>query len=342
MTTMPSPTVSLTDTVWDAFAAAHPEANILQSSAWARFKHRWGWEVRRLLWPNAEAPRAGVQVLVKRLPLGFSMLYVPRGPLVSADDNVALHAIFGALHALARAERALVLTVEPPWVMPREQAAALLHPFGFRPGIADVQPRATIVLDIRPSLDEILAQMKQKWRYNIRLSVRKGVQVREGGEADFAIYDALMRETGERDGFGVRPMAYYRDAWRAFQPDRSRLFIAEYEGEPLAALLAFHFGRVGYYLYGASSSRERNRMPNHALQWAAIQWAKANGCEWYDFWGIPPDVPDDGAVETWGEGGLWGVFRFKQGFGGQIVKYPGAFDAVYNRAAYWLYTRLRG
>lgn len=335
-------TPPITDTAWDTFAAAHADGNILQSSAWARFKRQWGWDVRRLLWPNPTSPRAGAQVLVKRMPLGFSMLYVPRGPLVATDDAEALHAIFAALHTLARAERALVLTIEPPWVMSREVAAALLQPYGFRPGVADVQPRATILLDLRPSLDDILAQMKQKWRYNIRLSARKGVQVREGGEDDFPIYDALMRETGARDGFGVRPLAYYRDAWRAFQPDQSRLFIAEYEGEPLAALLAFRFGRVGYYLYGASSSRERNRMPNHALQWAAIQWAKASGCEWYDFWGIPPDAPDDGNVETWKEGGLWSVYRFKHGFGGQVVKYPGAFDAVYNRAAYWLYRRMRG
>ncbi len=183
--------------------------------------------------------------------------------------------------------------------------------------------------------------MHQKWRYNIRLAARKEVTVRVGGAADFDLYDSLSTVTGERDAFATRPRGYYEDVWRTFQPERSRLFVAEYQGRALAAIIVVRVGNTAVYLYGASSNEERNRMPNHALQWEAIRWAKSEGCQGYDFWGIPPEVPLDGEVEEIGEGGLWGVFRFKQGFGGKVVKYPGAFDFPYSRLGYLAYQRFQ-
>ncbi|HBY95725.1 MAG TPA: methicillin resistance protein, partial [Chloroflexi bacterium] len=251
----------------------------------------------------------------------------------------ALAALWAAIHPVARANGAVFLRVEPNWPEPVDLAA--LRQAKFRPARHPIQPQTTILIDLRPALDEILTRMKAKWRYNIRLAERKGVTVRIGGADDFALYYELMRATGERDQFGVRPAGYYRDAWAAFQPDRSRFFIAEYAGQPLAALIAFRVGAMAWYLYGASSGRERNRMPNHALQWAAIQWAKAAGCEQYDLWGIPPEVPADRELaEEYGTGGLWGVYRFKQGFGGRVVNYPGSFDFVYSRPLYWAYQQV--
>lgn len=327
---------------WEAFVADHPAGSLLQTAAWARFKQEWNWDHRRLLVRHGDTPIGGAQVLLRRLPLGRSLAYVPHGPVMAPEQEVVQEALWPALHELARAEKALLLTIEPKWPMRPEEAAQVLAPAGLTPGTRDVQPRATMILDVRPSEDEILMNMKSKWRYNIRLSGRKGVDVRVGGADDFACCYEMMAETGERNDFNVRPRGYYESAWAAFQPERSRLFIAEFDGEPLAWLMAFRHGSSAYYLYGASSGRERNRMPNHALQWAAIRWAKESGCTHYDFWGIPAEVPADGNVEVYGTGGLWGVFRFKQGFGGDVVKYPGAFDAVYNALAYKFYKMLQG
>lgn len=326
---------------WDLFVASHPDGHMLQTAAWGRFKAEWGWHPRRVLILCGGTPAAGAQLLFRPLPLRRSIAYLPRGPVAAAGEHEALAALWPAVHSLARSEGAAFLTVEPNWPNPVDTGPLLRA--GFRPSPSHVQPRATIMLDLRPDLDDILAQMKSKWRYNIRLAGRKGVVVREGRADDFDLYHALMLQTGERDRFGVRPSGYYRDAWAAFQPDCSRLFIAEYEGEPLAALIAFRTGSTAWYLYGASSDRERNRMPNHALQWAAIQWAKASGCERYDFWGIPPEVPADRELreDEYGSGGLWGVYRFKQGFGGRVLTYPGAFDFVYSRPLYWAYLQLR-
>lgn len=326
------------ETTWETFVAHHPFGNILQSAAWGHFKARWGWTPVRLLVYQGDQPVAGAQVLMRTLPLGRKLLYVPRGPVVSPDHTEALTVLLEELHRLARAHRAAFVTLEPNWPISAEEAARLLAPAGFRPGARSIQPRATLVVDLRPPLEEILAHMKQKWRYNIRLSDRKGVTVRLGNEKDFEVFHALMEETGRRDGFAVRPMAYYRDAWQAFQPDRSALLIAEYRQVPLAALLVFRCGPVAYYLYGASSSRERQRMPNHALQWAAMQWAKAQGCERYDLWGIPAAALQNPSVER--SGGLWGVYRFKRGFGGAAITYPGAFDAVYSVPVYTAYRLL--
>ncbi len=326
------------EAAWEEFVGSHPRGNLLQSTAWGDFKARWGWRPHRFLVHRGGEPVAGAQVLLRPLPLGHAVAYVPRGPVAEPHDDEALASLWHALHEWARSRRVAWLTVEPNWPLPPEAVAPKLATAGFRPAVRHVQPRATLVVDLRPELEEILARMKQKWRYNIRLSGRKGVKVRAGGEGDFEAFYKLMRETGHRDGFAVRPLAYYRDAWHAFQPGRSVLLLAEYGGDVLAGLLVFRHGRTAYYLYGASSRQERHRMPNHALQWAAIRWAKEQGCQVYDLWGIPQEAA---AGQQDGHGGLWGVYRFKRGFGGRPVLYPGAFDAVYAPLLYALYRLLQ-
>ena len=186
--------------------------------------------------------------------------------------------------------------------------------------------------------------MKQKTRYNIRLAQRKGVTIREGGIDDLAIFYELSQITAARDGFGIHTLAYYEAAYRFFAPDGCALLIAEIQAEskgqpePLAALMVFRQGETAYYLYGASSNRHRNLMPAYLLQWAAIEWAKRQGCGRYDLWGIPDAEPAVLEAEfTNRHDGLWGVYRFKRGFGGQVVRSLGAFDYVYRPALYRAY-----
>jgi lipid II:glycine glycyltransferase (peptidoglycan interpeptide bridge formation enzyme) len=328
-------TTSVPNRVWEGFVASEPDGSFLQSAAWGESKEKWGWKARRVALRGDGLLVAGAQILFRMLPLGRTMAYIPRGPVLSGDDPELLAALFEAIHHLCRAEGALLLTVEPNWPVPA-RAVELLQRHGFRSAASTIQPSATIIVDLRPCEEDILAGMHSKWRYNIRLSARKEIVVREGGAADFDIYHTLTETTGERNDFGTRPRGYYEDVWRAFHPDNSRVFIAEYQQRPLAAIVVIKCGKTATYLYGASSNEERNRMPNHALQWAAMQWARNEGCHQYDLWGIPPEIPLEGEVED-GEGGLWGVYRFKRGFGGQVVKYPGAFDYPYSRIGYRLY-----
>ena len=171
--------------------------------------------------------------------------------------------------------------------------------------------------------------MKSKWRYNIRLSERKGVEVSEGHLDDLPAYYELMRITGERDGFGIHSLAYYRRAYDLFvESERVRLLVATYQDEPIAGLIAYAFNEMSWYMYGASSMSHRNLMPNHQLQWRAMQWAKEIGCTQYDLWGITDRDSDDESAS------LSGVERFKRGFGGETVRYVGAYDYVYSRPLY--------
>jgi lipid II:glycine glycyltransferase (peptidoglycan interpeptide bridge formation enzyme) len=238
-------------------------------------------------------------------------------------------------------DRAALLKIEPD-LPPSAELETALRSYGFIPSPQRVQPLSTIVLDISGDEEAILARMKQKWRYNIRLAERKGVTVREGGIDDLPAIQSLMDATGSRDGFSTHNLAYHRRATELFAPQGSLAWLlAEHEGELLAAIAVFALGPTAYYMWGASSDSGRNLMPNHAVQWAAIRWARAQGCVAYDLWGIPDEVganPDAYAEqESWGEGGLWGVYRFKQGFGGRVVRFAGAWDLPLSRPGYTLY-----
>ncbi len=186
--------------------------------------------------------------------------------------------------------------------------------------------------------------MKSKWRYNVRLAQRRGVTVRQLARHELAIFYQLMGTTGERDGFAVHSVDYYAAAYDLLTPDWGAFFVAEHDGEPLGALVATACGNLAWYLWGASSNRQRNRMPNHALQWEAMRWARARGATRYDFWGIPDAIGQVAAAMRGGEGAgtpveampldlealpsdeLWGVYRFKQGFGGHVVRHVGTWD----------------
>jgi lipid II:glycine glycyltransferase (peptidoglycan interpeptide bridge formation enzyme) len=179
--------------------------------------------------------------------------------------------------------------------------------------------------------------MKQKTRYNIRLAAKKGVRVQPSPDLD--IFYSLMEVTGERDAFGVHSRDYYRRAYELFHPlGECELLLAEFEGQPLAALMVFAYGSRAWYFYGASSSQHRELMPTYLLQWEAMRWARARGCDEYDLWGVPDE--DEATLEANFESrsdGLWGVYRFKRGFGGQLCRGQGPWDRVYLPSLYGLY-----
>ena len=327
--------------IWDDFVANHADGHILQTHSWGALKSQFGWTDERVGLSRDDKLVAGAQVLYRRLPAGLGRLaYVPKGPLVDWDDEEQSTALLAALERAARSQGAVALTVEPD--LPDEtRHRERLRALGFCPALFDaVQPRRTLVVDISPDEDEILQAMKSKTRYNVRLAGRRGVTVREAGEADLPAFHALMGTTAERDEFGVHTPAYYEAAYRLFTPrDHARLLLAEVEGKAVAALMVFALPPRSWYFYGASGNAHREKMPTYLLQWEAIRWAKSIGCTTYDLWGVPDEDRKKLEAEFTQRGdGLWSVYRFKRGFGGRLVRSVGAWDRFYAPLRYGLLT----
>ncbi len=347
-------TNQITAAAWDCFVEQHPDAHLLQSSQWAALKSRFGWHQELItVADDAGSIRAGALLLYRRVA-GLTMAYVPRGPLVDWQDAHTTTRLLAAIDHACRLRGAAFLKIEPS--LPATPSNhALLATYGFQPSPQTVQPPSTILLDIRGDEAALLNGMKSKWRYNIRLAERRGITVRTATRADLPAFHALMQATGSRDGFAVHSADYYAAAFDLFTPERAAFLLAEYEGEVVAALVVACLGPTAIYLWGASGDRERQRMPNHALQWAALRWARERGATHYDFWGIPDELghlatalsPAAGAgvpvdalpinLEALPSHDLWGVYRFKQGFGGQVVRTIGAWDMPINRLGYGLY-----
>ncbi|MBE7468435.1 MAG: methicillin resistance protein [Anaerolineae bacterium] len=342
------PTFQLS-TDWDARLLSQ-HGHLLQSWAWGDLKSRFDWSAVRVQTLAGDA----AQILFRRLPLGLTLAYIPKGPLVDWTNSEQCRALFALIHAEAKKRRAILLKVEPdvcandPHPQPLSPggrgvggeghpALHFLQTSGFRPADS-IQPRTSLVIDLSGDEAAILAAMKQKTRYNIRLAEKKGVVVRMGNAADVATFYQLALVTAARDGFGVHSIDYYQAAYSLFAPHRCALLIAEFQGQPLAALLVFSFGQEAYYFYGASANEHRNLMAPYLLQWEAMRWAKNQGCLRYDLWGIPDADPTtlEAEFEQRHEG-LWGVYRFKRGFGGQWAQSIGAFDYVYNPLLYQIY-----
>jgi peptidoglycan pentaglycine glycine transferase (the first glycine) len=325
---------------WNAFVSDHPTGHLLQTWAWGELKSRFGWQVTRLAIAEEGRILAGAQVLFRPVPPAFSLAYIPKGPLVDWGSRLQTDALLSGLHGLSHSKRSAFLKIEPNTASGHSVGQAIDR-CGFIVSRFTVQPPRTILVDLAPAEEDILAAMKQKTRYNIRLAARKGVTIRLGAANDVPIFYRLMQVTGQRDRFGTHSLEYFRAAFELFSPDRGALLLAEVAEKPVASLIVFAQGSRAYYLFGASSNTHREKMPTYLLQWEAMRWAKAHGCQDYDLWGVPDADEADLEAEFVNRGkdssGLWGVYRFKRGFGGQVQRAIGAFDFVYNRPLYWAY-----
>jgi peptidoglycan pentaglycine glycine transferase (the first glycine) len=320
--------LSLND--WEThLASCYPDSHLLQTASWGRLKSAFGWQAECL-----QSEKAGTLLLFRPLPFGFSVGYLPRGPVPSTDG--ALAELLPSIDRVCRSRRAAFLSIEPDWA-DGDAAREVLRRQGFRPGVHTIQPPRTVLVDLRGSEDEVLAKMKPKTRYNIRLAARHEVAV--SSSEDIAAFARLMDTTGVRDSFAVHSEAYYRAAYAAFTPHQTvELLLASYRGEYISGLMVFVRGNRAWYLYGASSNLHREVMAPYLLQWEAMRWARNRGCVEYDLWGIP-DAEENELEAQFAkrEDGLWGVYRFKRGFGGRVWRSVGTWDRVYNPALYLVY-----
>jgi lipid II:glycine glycyltransferase (peptidoglycan interpeptide bridge formation enzyme) len=303
---------------WDDAAVRTGAGHVLQSSAWARIREQQGW---RAEFVRIGDPRPLALVLWRDVPLFGRVGYAPRGPIVAPGDRDGLAHALDTLAALARERGAVLLKVDPE--LSAEDAADQLAHAGYVRG-PDVQPvLATLVFDLSPDLDALMAALEKDTRWSVRQAQKRGVSVRAVADDESlrSFYD-LYRVTGGRAGFVTRTWEYYRLVWRTLIADGlATLRLADSGDHPVAGAMTWQCGDRELYMYGASSEEGRKCYASYGLQWECIAGAKARGAKMYDLGGIPvdPSRKDDP---------MYGPYLFKKGFGGTARRWVGAHDAA--------------
>ena len=353
--------------IWNSIISRLPNPHFLQTYEWGQVKANYGWQPIYLVWDEAGTmkeerllssfdfhPSAAALILKRQiLRNGFaarlSILYSPKGPLLDWSNKSLRDSVLNDLQAFTKKAGAIFLKMDPDLVLgtgiPSSEddltdnsgqvAISELKRRGWRYSSDQIQFKNTVLIDLTLSEEELLARMKQKTRYNIRLAEKKGVSLRVGKPEDFGMLYKMYAETSVRDGFVIRDESYYRTVWKLFMDSNeptSEPLITEVDGEPVAAIFVFYFGGRAYYVYGMSRDVHREKMPTYLLQWEAMKRAKARGCSVYDLWGAP-DVFNK-------SDSMWGVYRFKEGLGGKVIRTLGAWDYAPNPFWYKLYSEV--
>ncbi len=347
---------------WNGLIMQMPKSHLLQTWEWASVKAANGWKPMPFIWksgPGDRSPVVAAAMILKRNVLirGFAarlcILYIPKGPLLDWSNDDHRRQVLKDLQLFAKNQSAIFLKIDPDILVgtgiPGDKNAhentstqiiiSDLKQNGWNFLTDQVQFRNTVQIDLLTSEEGMLARMKQKTRYNVRLAEKKGVTLRVGKMADLPMLFKMYARTSVRDGFVIRDERYYQEVWETFvkqseihhHPSAEPL-IAEVDGEPVAAIIIFYFASRAYYIYGMSFDAHREKMPNYLLQWEAMKRAKARGCTVYDLWGAPEDFNESDS--------MWGVFRFKEGLGGEVIRTLGAWDFPASRIWYKAYTKL--
>lgn len=328
---------------FEAFNQSHPKGHFAQSTFWAKQKPMWKWEAVACRGEDG-AIKGTLSMLIRRaVPvLPYSIMYCCRGPVCDLDDYDTIRELVEAAKDIAREYHAYVIKIDPDVPSSNTAFAEYLHALGFvsqegGEAFEALQPKYVFRLNVENIDNEtLLASFHQKTRYNIRLAVRKGVEVRICGKEMVPAFSELMLVTGVRDGFVTRQPEYFANMLDNLG-EHCRLYMAFHEGQPIAGTLAIWYGDKVWYLYGASSNEHRNLMPNYLLQWEMIQWATEKGCRIYDFRGVPGLVPEDHP--------LYGLVKFKRGFNGDYTEFVGEMDMALkpfvNRCAAFGFKTLR-
>ncbi len=317
---------------WDAFVLNQARVHLLQLSGWGELKSQFGWDAQRIALTQDGDIVAGALVLLKSLPMRLGkMAYIPLGGY--ATDDKFYPALWDAIKketgvAFLKLEAGFFLDTPP----------IDLSSMGFQESPQTVQPPNTIYIDVTADDDTIMKRMNQGTRRKIRKSLKNDITYYEGTRDDLIDFNAMMQETGDRNEFGVHTESYYEKVYDLFIPQHGVMLMAKHEETPLVGIMVFALGDTAWYIYGASSREKSNLNATYGIQWQAIQWAKARGCKYYDLWGIPDE--DEATLEAQFQDrsdGLWGVYGFKRGWGGDVVRSIGTWDKVFNPLVYTAY-----
>ncbi|MDD4170909.1 MAG: peptidoglycan bridge formation glycyltransferase FemA/FemB family protein, partial [Syntrophomonas sp.] len=326
----------------NGFVRSHPKGHFLQTWEWGEVKRGMGWQPLPLVLEEDGEIRAALLILKRRLPLpGMKkcIFYSPRGPVVDIESLELCQALFAGAERVARDHAAIFLKIDPDVPAGDSGFMDILGLCKFKRNetgldFEGVQPAFVFRLDITPSEVKLLENMHSKTRYNIKLAGRKGVTIRNAArKQDLRSFYAILQETAERDGFLIRGYEYFEMIWdQMVENGLARIFLAEFQGQIISATLALILGDKTWYLYGASSNEFRNVMPNYLIQWEMIRWAQSQGCKIYDFRGVSGDMDESNP--------LYGLYRFKKGFNGDLIEFVGDWDRVYSPTFYLVWTRV--
>jgi lipid II:glycine glycyltransferase (peptidoglycan interpeptide bridge formation enzyme) len=320
----------LEDPEWDDFLRATSGGNHVQTSLWAQVKASVGWAVTRVVVKHGGAIVAGGQILIRSLPLVGAVGYMPRGPVCATSNPLIARRVVEEIREIGKSSGLRYLVVQPP-----SNGTHLLRQLpdsGFQPTGIEVAPTATVLIDVRPDLETLIAKMKPRTRYNLRYGLRNGITFRVGTEKDISTFHRLLVATGRRQSFSPYPKDYFLRLWQILASrGHIQLFVAEYKGEAVCAQIAMVFGDTVIRKFSAWSGRHSKLRPNEVLEWGVIGWARAHGFHYYDLEGIEPDAAKS---ILRGEGlppaSLQTVTSFKLGLGGDVTVFPQAYDYVYN------------
>lgn len=323
---------------WNDFLTSQPHGHLLQSYEWGELTEYLGGSIYRLGALDNGCLVGAMMLTVAPVPfpislpgLHFKWLYCSRGPTVETPHSPALAALIQEAHNIAQAEHAVVLRLEPNITqdMPDIDAwVAAYHQLGFQTNPTAIHGRRSWILDIRPPIEQLYTHFRKAWRQNIRLAEQQNVIVREAkGDDDFTIYYDLLKETSERDHFFIHGKEYHKEILRKFAAvDNAVIYIAEHEGEPVAAKMLIRFGNRCWDMFAGTSKKKPALPKSHILQYHSFQWAKAHHCTHFDFRTIPENLE---AGEE-----MWGVYHYKKGFGGFSQLHMATQDYVYRPLIY--------
>lgn len=324
------------DPGWDAFVHGAPGGHHVQTSRWAHVKAVQGWRAARVVALQGGAIAGGAQLLLRDLPVGGTLAYAPRAPLVPREPALE-RAVLDAVDALCARERVLYLKLQPPG--DRHDLGPVLEARGYVASDLEAAPVATVRVDVTRPDDELLAAMRTTTRANVRKAQRRGLTVREGGAADLAAFQRVIEATAARQHFHAYPASYYGAMWEAFAPGgHAGLLLVEDGAEPVSAALLIGYGDTVLYKMGGWTGGAVSQRPNERMHWAAFAWTRERGYRWYDFEGIKPHMAR--AVQAGDVAAVAGTDGFKLGWGGEIALFPGAYDRSPHRLAAPLVRRI--
>lgn len=312
---------------YEEFVSGHPRGEFMQSTRWQEVKSNWKWEA--VVSRDGEGRIVGAcGVLIQKMPLfGTTFLYAPRGPVCDIHDQQVLADLKSGVDQLAKIYNAHLFKMDPDVAADDQEFLRLMDKMGFArfygpDGFETIQARFNYRLYLQGRTEaELMAGFTQKTRYNIRVARKHGVEVRPVGPERLDDFMKIYQVTGARDGFNTRPKEYFQRMLSALGP-HCRLYMGFYEGQAICGAIATNYAGKTCYVYGASDNAHRNVMPNYLMQMEMIRWAVETGCAVYDFQGISGDMENE-------NGHMYGLYRFKRGFGGQVDELAGEFNYLY-------------
>ncbi len=312
----------------EEFLSTNPKSHLFQSEEWAKVKEKW--ENEMIVVRKDGHITGTMSILLKKMPIVNSyIMYAPRGFVCNPQDKETLEKITIEAKKIAKKYKAFIFRLDPDIPNKDENFKLLMQSLGYKlkdniKTIDDViQPKFVYRLNIKGKTEEeIFKSFKEKTRYNIRLSLKKNVKIREGKKEDIPIFYNILKETSKRDNFFIRDIKYFERIYNIMYPKFAKILIAEYEGNPIAVAMPIYYGNKVWYLYGGSLNKYRNVMSTYLLQWEMIKWALEKGCDIYDFGGV------SGYNDK--ESCMYGVYHFKSGFNGEVVEFIDELYIVFN------------